>query len=263
MDLVNPGFLGTWEEFKDDAAVPIKMGRTKTASEDTIDKSEEVRQWLTTRLKSFYIQRLKSIELRDYLPKKVERVLFCPLSPLQKKLYEHILSLPDYTLLKYANSPCECGVNQKIFLGYRRMRTYAEKLAFQRNNRDNIVPRKKCCHIQPLNPARFDADQEIFDPRAPLWRWQHQNLVEGDAMEEEEDCKKCPYCIGFAALDKLYKLSSHVVCFVSIISVYHHYPKVNFISNTGSDNIGTSSSSQAPRHFSQGFSSMEGSPKGI
>jgi len=212
VDLVNPGFLGTWDEFKEDAALPIKMGRAKTASEDTIDKSEEVRKWLTTRLKSFYIQRLKSIELRDYLPNKVERVLFCPLSPLQKQLYEHVLSLPDYTLLKYANSPCECGVNQKIFLGYKRMRTDAEKLSYQRNNRKSIVPRKECCHGRPLNPLRFEEGEDKFDPRAPLWLWQHQTLVKEDLTEEEEEeqCKKCPYCIGFAALDKLYKLSSHV-----------------------------------------------------
>jgi SNF2 family DNA or RNA helicase len=109
VDLVNPGFLGSLDEFKGDVSVPIKIGRTKTADDAAIEESNEVRVWLQTKLKSFYIQRRKIDVLKYELPEKDERVLFCELSPLQKRLYQHFMTLPDFVLLKYANSPCECG----------------------------------------------------------------------------------------------------------------------------------------------------------
>jgi hypothetical protein len=98
------------------------------------------------------------------------------------------------------------------------MRTEAEKVAYQRVNKDKIIPRKKCCHQRPLNYLRFDAGQEMYDPRAPLWRWQHQHLIDGQGNEDEDECLFCPFCISFAALDKLYKLSSHV----SLLQVRKH-----------------------------------------
>jgi superfamily II DNA or RNA helicase len=209
VDLVNPGFLGTWEEFKDDTSVPIKLGRTKTADDAAVEEGNQVRDWLKTKLKSFYLQRRKVDVLKDDLPEKNERVVFCELSPLQKRLYQHVMTLPDVVLVKYGNAPCECGINQAIFQGFKHMRTDKEKIAYQRNHRDDIVPRKSCCHKRPLNMFRFDAGQEFYDPRAPLWRWQHERLVSGE-VEAGTECKSCPYCISFAVLDKLYKLSSHV-----------------------------------------------------
>jgi SNF2 family DNA or RNA helicase len=207
VDLIHPGFLGTLEDFKADTSVPIKLGRTKTADEDTIETSNQIREWLSESLKIFYLQRLKSIELKNELPEKDERVLFCELSPLQKRLYKHLLSLPDFQLLLYANAPCECGVNQAIFQNFKLMRTEAEKIAFQRDHRGEIIPRKSCCYERPLNPNRFEAGEEFYDPRAVLWRWQHEALVNGDA---DEECDTCPFCCSFPVLDKLYKLSSHV-----------------------------------------------------
>lgn len=208
VDLVNPGFLGSLDEFKGDVSVPIKIGRTKTADNAAIEESNEIREWLQTKLKTFYIHRRKTDVLKDELPEKDERVLFCELSPMQKRLYKHFMTLPDFVLLKYANSPCECGVNQAIFQGFRRMRTEAEKLAYQRTNKSQITARKKCCHQRPLNSSRFEAGQEMYDPRAPLWRWQHESIINGEG--DDDECKRCPFCTSFAALDKLYKLSSHV-----------------------------------------------------
>jgi hypothetical protein len=128
VDLVNPGFLGSWEEFKDDTSVPIKLGRTKTADDAAVEEGNQVRDWLKTKLKSFYLQRRKIDVLKDDLPEKNERVVFCELSPLQKRLYQHLMTLPDFVLVKYGNAPCECGINQAIFQGFKHMRTEKEKL---------------------------------------------------------------------------------------------------------------------------------------
>ena len=160
-----------------------------------------MQNYLNSRLRSFYIHRTKADVLAGDLPMKDERVLFCELSPMQKRLYEHVLSLPDFQLLKYANAPCDCGINKALFEGYNRLRTDRERLDYQRRHRDDVVKRKECCYKVPLNPNRFKSGEPMYDPRAMIWGWQHNS---------DEPCKRCPYCMIFPALDKLYKLSSHV-----------------------------------------------------
>jgi len=129
-----------------------------------------------------------------------KQILFCEPTPIQKALYEHIICLPDYELLRYGNAPCDCGVNRAIFAGYKRLRTKKERINYQRMHRDDIVRRKKCCYQTPMNPNRESDDDPWVHPDAALWRCQH---------EEDKACEMCPYCIQFPAYNKLYKLSSH------------------------------------------------------
>jgi Helicase conserved C-terminal domain len=160
---------------------------------------------LTEKLKVLYIKRNKSQVLTDELPMKNERVLFCEPSPIQKELYERMLLLPDFILLKYAQAPCECGVNRALFQQFKLLRNEREKLDFQRRKRGEIQKKWKCCWKMPMNPnydpATCDPD-EICDPMAPLWKWQHRS-------NSGECCKTCPFCLLFPALTKILKLSSH------------------------------------------------------
>lgn len=66
------------------------------------------------KLTSLYLHRKKEVVLADVLPKKYESIVFCELSDLQKRLYNHIIECPDYDILRKSNSPCDCGVNQKV-----------------------------------------------------------------------------------------------------------------------------------------------------
>lgn len=110
------------------------------------------------------------------------------------------MSLPDYELLRYSNSPCDCGVNRSIFEGYKRLHNRNERVEFLRRHKDDITRRKKCCYKIPENPNRESDDDPFILPNAVLWRFQH---------EEDEECEMCPYCVQFPAYNKLYKLSSH------------------------------------------------------
>ena len=69
---MNPGFLGTWEEFKDDTSVPFKRGRTKTADDAAVGESNQVRDWLKAKLKSLNLQRRKIDVLKDDLPENID-----------------------------------------------------------------------------------------------------------------------------------------------------------------------------------------------
>jgi SNF2 family DNA or RNA helicase len=176
------------------------LKRTKTAEADTVQRSIARSHQLKGKLDEIFIKRTKEEVLGDELPEKEETVIFCELTEIQKRLYEYVLTLPDFELLKYAHAPCDCGVNRSIFMGYKRLRDNKERVAYLRRHRDDVTKRKDCCYKTPLNPFRDEEGQPFIHPMAPLWMSQH---------EDDEECKQCPFCIMFPALNKLYKLASH------------------------------------------------------
>lgn len=68
---------------------------------------------------TFFIKRDKKEVLGDDLPTKSEYLVMCELSEAQKEVYQRLLQLPDFVILKEATGPCECGVNQRFFQEYK------------------------------------------------------------------------------------------------------------------------------------------------
>lgn len=74
-------------------------------------------------MKKVYLKRNKSGVLKDTLTTKDEKVLFCCLSDVQKRIYQRMLSLPDFVSLRNGNTPCDCGVNKDFFRGYMKLKS--------------------------------------------------------------------------------------------------------------------------------------------
>jgi len=55
------------------------------------------------------------------LTEKTENAIFCELVGLQKILFKHMLTLPEYQIMTKANIPCDCGVNNRFFDDVRRI----------------------------------------------------------------------------------------------------------------------------------------------
>lgn len=146
-------------------------------------------------LRPVFISRTKEGVLKDELPEKLERIVFCEPSELQKQLYQHILEQPDFVLLKEANAPCDCGVNLKYFLEYQQLQTKAERVDYTRKHKNDIIPRAKCCYRMPEHED------------AVIWHSQHPNKEM--CINPRTGKSGCPYCIGLPALTVLYKLCSH------------------------------------------------------
>lgn len=138
---------------------------------------------------------MKEEVLKDELTEKTEKVLFCELSNVQKQIYQNILALPDYELLRMSVSPCDCGVNQRYFSEYKRLKSKKEQADYSRKNKQNIVERKHCCYTVPTL-----SDSSKINPDAVIWRSMHTN---------DEPCSKCPTCILLPCFQKLYDLCSH------------------------------------------------------
>ena len=88
--------------------------RSSEADAEAVALGEQRSTDLSRILSELYLRRTKDVELADDLPKKVERIVFCEPSELQKELYKHVIAQPDFMLLSLANAPCDCGVNQKV-----------------------------------------------------------------------------------------------------------------------------------------------------
>ena len=175
----------------------ICVYRSKTASRDLIEISQAKARALNDKLHRIFIRRSKEDVLKFFLPKKNEKVVMCELSPLQKLVYQHILTLPDVENARTANSPCDCGVNAGFFHRYQRLRTLAERFAYYREHRKEIMTRGKCCYRIPLNPNYEEGGMEPkIHPDAVIWR-----MMKGHA--NGEGCKLCPSCCGLPALSKL------------------------------------------------------------
>ena len=168
-------------------------------------------------LKPVYLVRKKEVSLKGKLTKKNEKVIFCQLTEIQKKLYRHILTLPDYDLVRMANTPCDCGINRQYFQAYKKLKTKKERINYQRRHKHELVPKKQCCYRYPMNPYRDEDNTEPdIDPDAVIWRQMHEKPI-GDPNTIAEDilddkyivCQNCPTCVQLPAMMKLMKICSH------------------------------------------------------
>jgi SNF2 family DNA or RNA helicase len=97
------------------------MNRAKDAGKDVRDLSERRRKDLDNIMLRVHLKRRKEDVLKNTLKEKNQFVVFCPLTPIQKTLYQNILNLPDYQILKKSELPCNCGVNQSFFLAMKKL----------------------------------------------------------------------------------------------------------------------------------------------
>ncbi|KAI4886621.1 hypothetical protein NFI96_012739 [Prochilodus magdalenae] len=87
---VNAGILGTAQEFKKRFEIPILKGRDADASDKDRAVGEEKLRELIGIVNRCLIRRTSDI-LSKYLPVKIEQVVCCRLTPLQKELYKLFL----------------------------------------------------------------------------------------------------------------------------------------------------------------------------
>jgi SNF2 family DNA or RNA helicase len=88
-----------------------------------IKLGDERQRSLKQRLATVWLKREKADVLKDSLTLKDEKIVFCELSGVQKTIYQRLLSLADFKFLRLSRTPCDCGVNQKFFIGYRLLKT--------------------------------------------------------------------------------------------------------------------------------------------
>ncbi|KAJ6526575.1 RAD26-like SNF2 family DNA-dependent ATPase [Mycena vulgaris] len=124
LDWTSPGKLGDRSQWRGFVSKPLKLGQSASATDGERLKSHKVSQILTGQLlPRYFLRRTKDI-IAHQLPKKYDQVVFCPLTPIQIKVYKKILRMPEVKYMLLRDEPCECESGEIV---------------------------KKCCH--PFEPA--------------------------------------------------------------------------------------------------------------
>ncbi|PCH07198.1 SNF2-related [Penicillium occitanis (nom. inval.)] len=90
-DFVFPMRLGTLVDFRNQFEFPIRQGGYANASNLQVQTAVRCAETLKDAISPYLLQRFK-VDVASDLPKKSEQVLFCKLSPLQRKAYEQFLN---------------------------------------------------------------------------------------------------------------------------------------------------------------------------
>ncbi|KAI9341776.1 P-loop containing nucleoside triphosphate hydrolase protein [Zopfochytrium polystomum] len=109
LDWCNEGSVGTRAAFEREIAGPLRQGQSYSASNRDIARGREVAvRFRDAVLSRFLLRRTKKL-IADQLPKKEDKVVFCPMTKRQETAYQNILHSPDFQLLARKDEPCDCA----------------------------------------------------------------------------------------------------------------------------------------------------------
>ncbi len=113
LNWTNPGKLGPIATWKKSICEPLKLGQSHDATQYALAKARITAKALVQNLlPQFFLRRTKAL-IKHQLPKKSDRVVFCPLTPTQAEAYENFLDSEIGQLVKTSGDPCDCGSKKK------------------------------------------------------------------------------------------------------------------------------------------------------
>ncbi|KAM0250726.1 hypothetical protein ACHAQJ_008481 [Trichoderma viride] len=109
LDWTNPGHFGTKAEWSNTIAKPLAVGQSHEATVAQLSLARQTAKKLVQNLlPRYFLRRMKSL-IADQLPKKTDRVVFCPLTDLQMEAYQNFLDSTGVAMLRTASEDCEHG----------------------------------------------------------------------------------------------------------------------------------------------------------
>ncbi|KAJ5492645.1 DNA excision repair protein ERCC-6-like 2 [Penicillium diatomitis] len=113
LNWTNPGVVGPVTTWKAQIAEPLKIGQSHEATLNQLSKARRTAKKLVENLlPQFFLRRMKTL-IADQLPKKSDRVVFCPLTATQAEAYENFLDSDIVTTIKWATELCDCSSGRK------------------------------------------------------------------------------------------------------------------------------------------------------
>ncbi|OJJ59863.1 hypothetical protein ASPSYDRAFT_148680 [Aspergillus sydowii CBS 593.65] len=113
LNWTNPGRLGPVTTWKSKVSEPLKVGQSHDATVQELRRARlTAKKLVENLLPQFFLRRMKTL-IADQLPKKVDRVVFCPLTDTQAEAYENLLNSDIITYIKSSSNKCDCGSGKK------------------------------------------------------------------------------------------------------------------------------------------------------
>ena len=113
LNWTNPGRFGPISTWKKSISDPLRMGQSHDATVYQLSKARKTAKKLVENLlPQFFLRRMKTL-IAHQLPKKSDRVVFCPLTDVQAQAYVELLNGPIIDCIRNSSNPCDCGSGKK------------------------------------------------------------------------------------------------------------------------------------------------------
>ena len=113
LNWTNPGRFGPVSTWKVSICEPLKLGQSHDATVYQLSRARKTAKKLVENLlPQFFLRRMKTL-IKDQLPRKSDRVVFCPLTATQAAAYENYLDSEIVQLIKNSGDDCNCGSGKK------------------------------------------------------------------------------------------------------------------------------------------------------
>ncbi|KAK6313402.1 hypothetical protein J4Q44_G00167490 [Coregonus suidteri] len=107
MDWAIPRCLGSLGNFKNTFSDPIELGQKHSVTKRALAMGRRAVRALARKLSHWFLRRTKAL-IREQLPKKDDRVVYCSLTSFQQTVYQAVLDTEDVTLLLRSSEKCDC-----------------------------------------------------------------------------------------------------------------------------------------------------------
>ncbi|XP_070821102.1 DNA excision repair protein ERCC-6-like 2 [Chaetodon trifascialis] len=107
MDWAIPGCLGSLGHFKNTFSLPIEQGHKHSATKRALATGRKSVRALVRKISHWFLRRTKAL-IKEQLPKKDDRVVYCSLTDFQQTVYQTVLDTEDVKLLLRSSEKCGC-----------------------------------------------------------------------------------------------------------------------------------------------------------
>ncbi|KAF2095419.1 hypothetical protein NA57DRAFT_44686 [Rhizodiscina lignyota] len=113
LNWANPGRFGSVGSWKQCISNPLKMGQAHDCTMEQLGVARKTAKKLVDHLlPRFFLRRMKTL-IADQLPKKSDRIVFCPLTEIQTEAYLRILDGEAIEAIITSTDMCPCASGKK------------------------------------------------------------------------------------------------------------------------------------------------------
>ncbi|KAI9773117.1 MAG: hypothetical protein M1840_008238 [Geoglossum simile] len=113
LNWTNPGRFGPISTWRSSISEPLKVGQSHDATVYQLRLARSTAKKLVENLlPEFFLRRMKTL-IADQLPKKSDKVVFCPLTETQRDAYELFVDSDIVQYIKTSGEFCDCGSKKK------------------------------------------------------------------------------------------------------------------------------------------------------
>ncbi|KAF2404135.1 hypothetical protein EJ06DRAFT_189068 [Trichodelitschia bisporula] len=113
LNWTNPGKFGSLSTWRSSISDPLRIGQSHEATKAQLGIARRTAQKLVQHLlPPYFLRRMKTL-IAHQLPKKSDRVVFCPLTETQAEAYEKYVSGEVVEYIRHSADPCPCGSGKK------------------------------------------------------------------------------------------------------------------------------------------------------